>query len=176
MSQTPLHSPHSLHAGLHRSASIISSKRALFPCYAGHWMPCWLPEHVHQRGTWHPCRRIQSLQKSESTSVHQQGSGMLGMHRHGELLGNNDTERLRRQRAAREHAATLDMGDGGGTGLLLKPLGAEDPLNLDHGSLTQTSMPRGSPICLHSSTHESPGVQRCRKAVNALWYESSAAN
>ena len=48
---------------------------------------------------------------------------MLGMHRHGELLGGNDEERSRRERAAREHAATLEMEDGGAAGLSLKPAG-----------------------------------------------------
>lgn len=57
--------------------------------------------------------------------VCKQGSGMLGMHRHGELLGGNDKERCRRERAACEHAPTLEMEDGGGAGLLLKPAGVE---------------------------------------------------
>ena len=42
------------------------------------------------------------------------------MHRHGELLGGNDEERLRRERAARDHAATLEMEDGGGAAPLLR--------------------------------------------------------
>ena len=54
---------------------------------------------------------------------------MLGMHRHGELLGGNNEERLRRERAAREHAATLEMEDGGGAGLLLKPAGTKSKLS-----------------------------------------------
>ncbi len=48
---------------------------------------------------------------------------MLGMHRHGELLGGNNEERSRRERATREHAATLEMEDGEGASLLLKPAG-----------------------------------------------------
>ena len=48
---------------------------------------------------------------------------MLGMHRHSELLGGSVKERLRRAGAAREHAATLEMEDGGGDGVLLKPAG-----------------------------------------------------
>jgi len=42
------------------------------------------------------------------------------MHHHGELLGGNDEERLRRKRAARDHAATLEMEDRGGAGALLR--------------------------------------------------------
>ena len=41
-----------------------------------------------------------------------QGTEMLAMHRHGELLGGNEEERLRRERAAREHATALDAQDG----------------------------------------------------------------
>ena len=37
---------------------------------------------------------------------------MLAMHRHGELLGGNKEERRRRERAALEHATTLDAEDG----------------------------------------------------------------
>ena len=55
---------------------------------------------------------------------------MLGMHRHGELLGGTDEERLRRDRAAHEHAATLEMEDGRGAGLPFKPAGAGSPAPL----------------------------------------------
>lgn len=46
---------------------------------------------------------------------------MLGMHRHGELLGGTHAERLKRQRARVEHAATLDMEDA--------PAGSFRPVN-----------------------------------------------
>lgn len=41
-----------------------------------------------------------------------QGTEMLAMHRHGELLGGNEQERRRRERAALEHATALDAEDG----------------------------------------------------------------
>lgn len=40
-----------------------------------------------------------------------QGTGMLGMHRHNELLGGTSAERQKRRRAERKHAAALGLED-----------------------------------------------------------------